>query len=147
MILNSDRDIDLIVLHCADTYSSMDIGVKEITSWHIGKGWSDCGYHFIVKLDGTIETGRPINKKGAHCIGYNKNSIGVCYVGGRGDDGKPKDTRTEAQKKSLTALIISLKYKNPNAKIKGHNELSNKACPSYDVQKDIENFLRYLFIY
>ena len=146
MVLESKRNIDLIVVHCADTYLRMDIGFKEINQWHLDKGWSGCGYHFIVRLDGTIETARNIDKSGAHCKDYNRNSIGVCYVGGKGDNGKPEDTRTNAQKKTLSALIISLQASHPEAIIKGHNELSNKACPSYDVQKDLNNLLDYLFV-
>ena len=124
----------------------MDIGVKEIDSWHKARGWSGCGYHFIIKLDGTIEVGRDIEVNGAHCKGYNRSSIGICYVGGKGDDGKPEDTRTDAQKKTISALIISLQASNPGAIVKGHNELSNKACPSYDVQKDMQSLLDYIFI-
>ena len=146
MILESNRDIELIVIHCADTYLRMDVGFKEINEWHLSRGWSGCGYHFIVRLDGTIETGRNINKNGAHCKGYNKNSIGVCYIGGKGDNDKPEDTRTDEQKKTLSALIISLQASHPNAVVKGHNELSNKACPSYDVQKDMKNLSDYLFM-
>ena len=146
MKLESKRDIDLIVVHCADTYLRMDIGVKEINEWHLSRGWSGCGYHFIIKLDGTIEVGRDIEKIGAHCKGYNRNSIGICYAGGRGDDDKPKDTRTDSQKITMSALIISLQASNPNAEVKGHNELSNKACPSYDVQKDMQNLSDYLFM-
>ena len=146
MKLESKRNIDLIVIHCADTYLRMDIGVKEINDWHLQRGWSGCGYHFVVRLDGSIEIGRDIEKMGAHCKGYNRSSIGICYAGGKGDDGKPKDTRTDAQKKTMSALIINLQASNPNAEVKGHNELSNKACPSYDVQKDMENLSDYLFM-
>lgn len=146
MKLESKRDIDLIILHCADTYSNMNISVKDIDNWHKQRGWSGVGYHFFIKLDGTIEVGRNIDKIGAHCKGYNKNSIGICYAGGKGNNGKPEDTRTDAQKRSISALIINLQASNPSAEVKGHNELSNKACPSFDVQNDLKNLLDYLFV-
>jgi len=146
MKLESKRDIDLIILHCSDTYSNMDISVKDVDNWHKKRGWSGVGYHFFIKLDGTIETGRDIDKIGAHCKGYNKNSIGICYAGGKGDNGKPEDTRTDAQKRSISALIINLQASNPSAEVKGHNELSSKACPSFDVQNDLKNLLDYLFV-
>ena len=146
MKLSTDRHIKLIVIHCADTYSKMDIGAKEIKQWHLTRGWSDIGYHFVIRRDGIIETGRDIDVMGAHCRNYNQDSIGICYVGGRGDDEKPTDNRTDAQKKTLAALIVSLQAEYPNALVKGHNELSNKDCPSYDVKKDMDNLLDYLFM-
>lgn len=146
MKLESKRNIDLIILHCADTYSNMDISVKDVDDWHKQRGWSGVGYHFFIKLDGTIEIGRDIDRIGAHCKGYNKNSIGICYAGGKGDNGEPKDTRTDAQKRSISALIINLQASNPSSEVKGHNELSNKACPSFDVQNDLKNLLDYLFV-
>jgi len=148
MNLTSNRDIKLIVIHCADTYARMDIGVKEIKQWHTSapKYWSDIGYHFVIRRDGTLEIGRPLNRNGAHCKGYNKSSIGICYAGGKGDDNKPQDNRTDAQKKTLSALIISLQAEYPSVEVKGHNELANKYCPAYDVQKDMQSLLDYLFM-
>ena len=146
MKLESKRNIDLIVIHCADTYLRMDIGADEINDWHLQRGWSGIGYHFVIRLDGSIELGRDIDKNGAHCKGYNRSSIGICYAGGKGDDGKPEDTRTDEQKKTMSALIISLQASYPNVLVKGHNELSNKACPSYDVQEDMKNLSDYLFM-
>jgi N-acetylmuramoyl-L-alanine amidase len=95
------------------------------------------GYHYIVRRNGAIETGRPESEVGAHVAGYNSKSIGVCWVGGRGDDDKPKDNRTEWQVQMLTNLIFKLKKKYPLAKIAGHYEFDDrKACPCFDVQKE-----------
>tara|TARA_R110000803_G_scaffold67477_5_gene129219 strand:- start:138 stop:581 length:444 start_codon:yes stop_codon:yes gene_type:complete len=146
MKLESTRNIDLIVLHCSDTYSHMDIDVSVINDWHRARGWSGCGYHFFIKRDGTIETGRDLNIPGAHAYGYNKNSIGICYAGGKGDDGQPEDNRTNEQKRALAALLINLEVEHPMVEIKGHNELSSKACPCYDVQQDLKLIDTYLFL-
>lgn len=81
--------------------------------------------------------GRPIEQIGAHCKGENANSIGICYIGGMDKENKKaKDTRTDAQKKALVELVASLKEQYPDATIHGHNEFANKACPSFDVQKE-----------
>jgi N-acetyl-anhydromuramyl-L-alanine amidase AmpD len=45
-----------------------------------GNGWKDAGYHFGVKKDGTVETGRPVTKWGSHTEGAN-DTIGVCVYG------------------------------------------------------------------
>jgi N-acetylmuramoyl-L-alanine amidase len=78
---------------------------------------------------------------GAHCKGENKYSIGIAYVGGVEADGvTPKDTRTKAQKDSIIRLVKKLKGCYPDVTIHGHNEFSNKACPSYNIQDEINLF-------
>lgn len=130
------RKIDKIIIHCTATPPRMDIGVDEVRRWHKQRGWSDIGYHYLIRRDGAIEEGRPIDVIGAHCKGYNANSIGIVYVGGVAEDGKtPEDNRTYPQRMSLIRLILQLKAKYPNVAIHGHNEFSYKACPSFDVQE------------
>lgn len=131
------RIIDLIVIHCADTYSHMDIGVKEIESWHRARGWKACGYHHVIRRNGEVEQGRPEALMGAHAYGYNANSIGVCWVGGKADSGKPEDNRTIEQKASLINLVAELRERYPNAKVVGHNDLNkHKACPCFNAKKE-----------
>ena len=131
------RKIDKIIIHCSATPEGRDIKTETIRSWHVkGRGWSDIGYHFVIELDGSIRNGRPVERIGAHVKGQNANSIGICYVGGIDKSNKAKDTRTEAQKKSLNELIDSLRAVYKEATIHGHNEFSAKACPSFDVQKE-----------
>ena len=83
-----------------------------------------------------MEVGRSVGKVGAHCKGYNKDSIGICYIGGLDKDGKPKDTRTEEQKQGIYYLIAELKKQHMTATVHGHNEFSDKACPCFDVSKE-----------
>ena len=130
------RKIDKIIIHCSATKEGADFHVKDIDRWHRQKGYKCIGYHYVIALDGTIETGRDEAEIGAHCKGYNANSIGICYIGGLGEDGKPKDTRTTQQKAALYLLLGILKLKYPDATIHGHNEFANKACPSFDVQAE-----------
>ena len=139
----SSRRIDKIIVHCTATPEGRPVTVDEITRWHIQRGFSTIGYHYVVYLDGSIHEGRNINVAGAHTTGQNTGSIGVCYVGGLTKDGtKPKDTRTNAQKDALEKLMITLKANYPKATIHGHCEYANKACPCFDAQreyKDISN--------
>lgn len=129
------RKIDKIIVHCSATPEGKAFTVQQIRQWHVkGNGWRDIGYHFVIYLDGSIHRGRPEYQVGAHCKGYNENSIGVCYVGGCASDGKaPKDTRTDAQKAALIELLRKLKAKYPVAAIHGHRDFANKACPSFDA--------------
>jgi len=133
----SRRKINEIIIHCTATREGQHVTVETIRKMHIkDRGWSDIGYHYIIYLDGSIHNGRDVDISGAHCSGHNSHSIGVVYVGGVKKDGKtPKDTRTEAQKKSLVKILKALKKLYPNATIHGHYEYSNKACPCFDVKE------------
>ena len=130
------RPIDKLIIHCAATPPSMDIGAKEIREWHVGEnGWKDIGYHFVIRRNGTVEDGRPINQVGAHVAGQNTGSFGICLVGGISEKGNPEANFTEAQWKTLSRCVMIFKAEYPNATVHGHNEFSKKDCPSFDVQK------------
>lgn len=134
------RPINKIIVHCTATPEGRDVTVEEIDTWHRKRGFKSIGYHYVIYLDGSIHKGREDNKIGAHCVGYNSRSLGVCYVGGLAKDGKtPKDTRTEAQKESLHKLLKMLKTKYPEARIFGHRDFAAKACPCFDATKEYEN--------
>lgn len=141
------RPIRSILTHCTATDEKSDIGVKEVRAWHLKEGWSDIGYHFLIRLDGTIEIGRDLNKVGAHVKDFNTNSVGTVYAGGL-RKGKASDTRTPTQKSALHALHAKLKNAFPPInEIAGHRDKSPdrnkngiierfewiKECPCYDA--------------
>jgi len=127
---------DYIVIHCAATKASMDIGTNEITDWHVnGNGWRNIGYHKVIRRNGVIENGRDLRDSGAHAAGYNHKSVGVCLVGGMADDNSAENNFTDQQWTALVALIKELKTEYPDADIIGHNEISQKECPSFNVQE------------
>lgn len=128
------RVINEIIIHCSYTKPNMDIGVVDIRGWHIERGWSDVGYHYVIRRDGTIEDGRHISIPGAHVMGRNELSIGICLVGGMGRKGGDDCNFTFAQYDSLQQLINKLKTQFPDATIHGHREFSSKACPCFDVK-------------
>tara|TARA_R110001592_G_scaffold67498_1_gene207149 strand:+ start:1959 stop:2381 length:423 start_codon:yes stop_codon:yes gene_type:complete len=130
------REINKIIIHCSATRECQDISTETIRGWHVNeRGWSDIGYHYIILIDGTIDEGRALEIQGAHVRGLNKNSIGICYVGGCDSKMNPKDTRTPEQIKSMNQLVSKLKEKY-NASVHGHNEFSSKACPAFNVKKE-----------
>lgn len=129
------RKIDKIILHCSATPEGRPVTVEQIRMWHRQRGFRTIGYHYVVYLDGTVHAGRPVNEIGAHCLGQNANSIGVCYIGGlEAKSLLPKDTRTEAQKKTLRELVAKLQKEYPGATIHGHKEFANKACPCFEIK-------------
>ena len=131
------RNIKEIIVHCSATPEGKDFTVADIKRWHLARGFSDIGYHYVIYRDGSIHIGRDESIIGAHCTGHNTNSIGVCYIGGCVSNGKtPKDTRTTQQKQSLVKLLKELKTKYPQASIHSHRDFANKACPSFDATKE-----------
>lgn len=144
------RQINRIIIHCSATVEGQHFTVTDIESWHKARGFRCVGYHYIILLDGTIQKGRGEGDIGAHCEGYNSDSIGVCYIGGLDTNKQPKDTRTEAQKQAITKLLADITARHSIKEIKGHRDYSPdrnkngivepfewlKACPCYEVQKE-----------
>ena len=141
-------DIDAIVIHCSATPEGKDVTLEDIDAMHKAKGWKMVGYNYVIELDGTVRTGRPLTMVGAHCNtagtcgrAYNNHSIGICYIGGvegsKDSKGRivaklnsrgraiPKDTRTPAQKAALVKLVYELIDKYPNiCDVLGHRDAS-----------------------
>lgn len=160
--------IDSIIIHCSATKAGKDFKAKDIDRMHKQRGFNQIGYHYIIDLDGTIETGRPLTSWGAHCntkgfsnSSYNKHSVGICYIGGLDKNGKPADTRTEAQKQALHQLVAELCQKYQILEILGHRDTSPdldgdgevepqewiKHCPCFDVGEEFPNFLKTVVVH
>lgn len=125
------RQIRTLIVHYSASPDHMDIGRKEINKWHLERGWSGIGYHYVIRRDGTIETGRPVEKVGAHARGRNADSIGICWVGGNQIDPR--------QEKSLFGLLNYLRgvYNLPVDAVLGHSEAvqAPTKCPNLDMNK------------
>lgn len=131
------RNINKIIIHCSATKEGMDFDIKDIKRWHMeDNGWNDVGYHYVIKLDGEIQKGRDIEKIGAHTKGYNKDSIGICYIGGINKEDEPEDTRTDKQKASIWLLIDRIRKRFGNIPVYGHKDFARKSCPCFDAQKE-----------
>ena len=137
------REINRIIIHCSATPEGRDIDAATIKDWHVnGNGWSDIGYHYVIKLNGEIESGRPLDIAGAHVKGHNSDSIGICYIGGADEDMKPKDTMLQCQEEAMRELIYSLRMVwDKNLTLHGHNEYASKACPSFKVSEKFKDIL------
>ena len=136
------RHIDTIIIHCTatrpDWWKSKSAKQKanEIRRWHVeDRGWSDCGYHYLIDRDGTVIDARPLSRKGAHAKGHNTGSVGISLFGGHGGSATDRfdDNFTEDQDRALRSLIDRLQAEYPITKIIGHNEVANKSCPTFVV--------------
>lgn len=131
------RKINKIIIHCSATPEGRHVSVNDIDKWHRDRGFAKIGYHWVVYLDGSIHKGRAEDVAGAHVAGNNSDSIGICYIGGVDASMKAKDTRTEKQKIAIRNLVSDLQKKYPGASVHGHNEFAAKACPSFNVKKEL----------
>lgn len=134
-----------IVVHCSDSPDNLDIGAREIHGWHVrDRGWTDIGYHYVVRRSGTVELGRYHNgdsvlegkEIGAHVKGQNSDALAICWVGRV----KPRAAQMAALLKLVRALMAA--HQVPLAKVYGHKELAEgKTCPNLDMD-DFRDELR-----
>jgi N-acetyl-anhydromuramyl-L-alanine amidase AmpD len=164
------RKIDLIVIHCSATPNGHTLftgklgdknfttPVQEIDNWHRARGFkrraewrksqnpklTSVGYHFVIYTNGAVSTGRHLAEVGAHALGHNASSIGICLLG--------TDHFSTAQWLSLSELVAGLKKVNPTARVVGHRDLSpdknhdgkidrtewTKTCPGFNVAAWLE---------
>lgn len=131
------REIKKIIVHCSATPESMDVGAEEIRRWHKERGWSDIGYHDVIRRDGTLEKGRDMSIAGAHAKGHNFSSIGVCLIGGVDGNGKGEDNFAIIQKQNLRVYLDFMTLRFPDAEILGHRDIEGvqKECPCFNVRE------------
>lgn len=119
--LKKRNKTEYIILH----HRTADGDVLSIHNGHIANGWSGIGYHFYVRKDGSVYRGRPIAMEGAHCTGYNGNSVGVCFEGNY----QTENQMPEAQKRAGKDVISYLKNVYPKAQVRKHCDFVSTACP------------------
>jgi hypothetical protein len=145
-----------ITVHASATKMDQDFDVEDVRRWHTdpkprGRGWSDIGYHLFIKLDGTLQLGRPLYRQGAHVGGHNEDNVGICMAGGLDPSGVPAFTFTGDQIETLVRVlrVFSIAYNIPLENIKGHRDWSPdldgngeitadeymKECPCFDVRE------------
>ena len=137
------RRITHIIVHCSGAANST---VDSIRRFHTapkpkGNGWKDIGYHYVIHVDGSLHSGRPVQLPGAHVADFNAHSLGVCVTG----NGDIRDFN-EKQYETLIALLRDLSniYSVPIKNVLGHRETreleqippksrTKKSCPGTQV--------------
>lgn len=111
----------IVIHHSAST----DVSAATIHQWHLSKGWSGIGYHYVIRSSGSIERGRPEWARGAHAPPANDDSIGICLAGNF-DTSVP----ATAQMDALELLIKDIRKRYQSAlPVLGHKDLMSTACP------------------
>ena len=114
------KQIELFCIHA----QAKTCSVEDIHQWHLKKGWSGIGYHFLVRKDGTIYQGRPEDTIGAHAKGANHDSIGICAEGDF-----MKEEMNPLQLNALIDLVSYIKNKYHLSSIKRHKDVASTDCP------------------
>ena len=129
------RRVTKIIVHYSATPVSHRWTVERVRKCHLEKGWSDIGYHWVVDREGVVWEGRPESLQGAHCRDYNRESIGVCWLGGLDGNGTPVGNITKAQTRSMEELLRQLHRRYPDALLYGHRDLAATKCPMLDARE------------
>lgn len=130
-----------IIVHCSATRPEWMAGRPieekraEIKRWHLQNGWSDIGYHWLIDRDGAIIAGRAETVVGAHTVGKNSGTIGICLIGGFGSAETDRFDQhfTSLQDAALRLTIDGIKKRTQIKRVSGHNEYAAKACPGFNV--------------
>lgn len=123
--MNWNNHPEIIIDHHLEA-EGVNWTVEMIHNMHrVERGWAGIGYHYYIRLDGSIYKGRPDSAIGAHCQGANTNSLGVAFEGNY-------DNRTEmpeAQYNAWCELRAYLCSKYGNLPVYGHREKGESECP------------------
>ena len=112
---------DKVILHHAEASSAT---VWDINAWHLDNGWVGIGYHYYIRKDGSIYRGRPEWAVGAHAVGHNDRSIGICCEGAY-----MTETMPAAQLASLKALLRDIMGRYGTLALKRHRDVNSTSCP------------------
>ena len=128
------EDVTHLVIHTIAFQG--DATVEDVDRWHRERGWEGIGYHRYFRRNGWVNEGRPLNRVGAHVLGWNHCSIGYAFEG-HGD----YEDFTEAQKKAFLHQALFDFHRFPNLAIErvvGHREFPGvtKTCPGLKVDMD-----------
>jgi N-acetylmuramoyl-L-alanine amidase len=134
---NITRKVTRLVFHCTATHQTATVEAI-IRFWKDRRGWTNPGYHIIVRPDGSWTQLQDFNRITNGVAGINSTSLHISYIGGIDKNGKALDNRTDAQNEIFEAVYHTFKNKMPSLTFHGHYEFSNKACPSYNVEKWIK---------
>lgn len=132
------RDVtDQIVIHHTGNPTDDDLSAEEIHESHLAQGWSGIGYHFVIRKDGAIEFGRPMDTIGAHAYGFNSHSIGI-HVCGNFEVAEPTPEQIESCATLVAWLADKYGIDIDTDTVVGHRDLMATACPGYTLYSQLQ---------
>lgn len=122
-------------LDCGETKGSEALSMRSMDRYHAEQGWGGIGYNFLGFQSGNLYEGRGWGRTGAHTVGQNSASIGICLVI---DGGKvaPSAALIEAIEQ-LISTGVRLGHISPRYRRAPHDEFQQKECPGKLVKSSI----------
>lgn len=145
-----NRPISEIIIHATETYTNANIGSEEIHLRHNEAGHNGIQYHYVIRRDGRIQRGMPLDdvSDASNILGHNLNCVDVALVGGVNVPSEADNpllnlsssSFTQVQMKSLESLLEIFYQRNPGGQVLGHNAIDNNSPdPYFDVIAFVQN--------
>ncbi len=137
---------DRISVHHTVTANEASDGaaeVKNVQNIHMNQNWADIGYHYLISWDGTIYTGNPIDRQGAHARNDNSGNVGIAVLGRFDQSVAPSDAQVESLSRMLRYLTDEYNIPLERSQIQGHGEWPGQAtaCPGTNLQNQLDDIV------
>ncbi len=138
-LANSMGSISRITVHhdgmnafTSTTRSAASRRLENIRAAHVGKGWADIGYHYVIDPAGRVWQARPTSLQGAHVRQNNPGNLGIMVMGNYN-----KQQVSPASRSSLQSTLSTFmrQYRVPRSRVFTHQELVATACPGTSLQR------------
>jgi len=148
-----ERNLNQVIIHATETTTDKNIGAIEINNINKELDLDGIAYHYVIRRDGRLQRGRPVNKAGEHSndAKIDRESIGVILVGGLNcSSGEPNPTNfrssqsfTITQFNTLEKFLTAFYRRYPGGKVNGHNDIdANELDPYFDVEDYVSALFR-----
>lgn len=137
--LSQRATTDMVVIHHTGE-ADIDASAEQINEWHKNNGWVGIGYHFVIRKDGTIEQGRPVDTIGAHAYGENSHTIGV-HLSGDFMQAQPTTAQIESAAMLLSNICTDYSIPIDRAHIVGHRDLMSTDCPGDTLYNQLDTII------
>ncbi|MEM1165523.1 MAG: peptidoglycan recognition family protein [Planctomycetota bacterium] len=126
----------------AFTSTSVDAAARRIDNirrGHVGRGWGDIGYHYVIDPAGRVWSGRPLGWQGAHVKDHNVANVGICVLGNY-ERQHPNSAQLAAVDRTISGLMTA--HSVSPSRVYTHRELRPTACPGRSLQTHMNELRR-----
>lgn len=138
------REITELVIHWTETFTNANLTAGQIHDTHVALGHEGIGYHYIIRRDGSLQRGRPVDLEGEHCNvnGHNQRSVAIAFVGGLNtatadslvDEYSSAASLTRQQFNTFNRVLKAFYLHYPGIQVLGHNDIEpDQPDPGFDV--------------
>lgn len=125
-----------LVIHSTHTYDTFE----KLLAYHQSLGCAGVGYHLFIDKEGVVFQSRPYEKEGAHALGFNTTSIGLCIHSYKGI--------ISSKNTSVAKQVIALLQKTyPDISILSHTQAQvtyfNSLFKKYQLDIHIDETKKY----